>query len=319
MRMLRNRAHPESNVFLCMMDKELVCRQMKHGVMKRVPEEGESVAWGEDELLKQERYDVELLSLHRNAVDIVTPEQRQQLHLMYMREDEQYLDLWSAFVNEFVPGMSQAQRDGLDITRSNEGVWEFTAVALEYLRAQWPYWARSNVSQSLKGLVRLWQGMVVRYQKVKIADVVFRVGDWVMPRPAPEDDLTPLPEAAFDSPKWGVPKRIWAGKIRRILSHSRYAQDSEPIEEKVLEVTWHESLDARHGGPYSVDLQAPIVLARESSECPYIPARSVLPIHFTPMRALHMPRGCPQCYVLIRRQWHSLGPGVNAPVPWPAL
>lgn len=103
--------------------------------------------------------------------------------------------------------------------------------------------------------------------------------------------------------------------------HSRFDENHEAINESILHVEWHESVSAQNGGPFSVELQAPIVMAAaHQSECPFFPARSVLPIKccamqaFLPRQGRGGPAG-PRCYVLIRRQWHSLG-AVEMHMPW---
>lgn len=319
--MLRNRRHVESNVFLTNLDKEFLYFHRQHGLVAKEEEWLES-AWGEEELLKSEHLDIELKGPYPGAKGVyeLSEEQEQQMHLCYMREDSDYADLWEGHVNDYVPKMSDAERTEWDITEGMQGGWDFNARALKFVRYKWPEWRpREPVADGLLGLTSVWVGMGQRFKEVSIEGVSFKEGDWFIARPnLLNDDLTPLPNAAADLPKFSVPKRVWAGKIKAIFRHERFGKQREPITENMLEVQWHESLSASDGGPFSVDYQSPVVhVAMHPTECPFFPARSVLPMKCTAMRALHM-QGSPPCLVLIRRQWHSLG-AVDLPVPWPAV
>jgi len=319
-RMLRNRRYAEASILFSMMDLELLSFQAKHGVL--ASEECEAMAWGEEELLKLDEVSVDLKAElpGDSALHALSPDLCQQLHLFYIREDDVYARLWESFIREFVPQMSAHDVQCLDITGNEEAGWEFTAQAVAVLRQNWCSW-RPEVAlpEEEKGLIKEWGALVLSYKAVSVAGVLFAEGDWFMARPNEcNGDFTPIPNAAEGLPKFGPPKQMWAGKIKRIMQHSRFSGDGHPLDEVILEVQWHVTRSAEHGGPYSIAYQSPMVLAAmHSTECPFFPARSVLPIKFTAMRALGIPRGQPACLVLIRRQWHSLA-AVNLPVPWPS-
>jgi hypothetical protein len=318
--MLKNKRFPEASMLFGMMDKELLSFYKKHVVVEEV---NEDKVWGEEQLLSLENVSIELEGELKGAagVHVLDIEQCQELHVFFTREDEVYDELWSTFVAWFVPRMSSAQRQRYDITNGIAGGWDLSPGAMMHLRAEWSTWCPGiPLNESVKGLIMMWPKQVICYDKVRVEGVPFSVGDWFMARPnEANDDFTPIQGAVQGLPQFGVPQHFWCGKIKRIFSHSRYGGDKTPLTEDVLEVQWHVSTGVQHGGPYSVSYQAPLVLAAvHPSECPFFPARSVLPIKFCSMRALGLPLSCPACYVMIRRQWHCLG-AVKLPVPWPAV
>lgn len=185
-RMLRNRAHPESSVMHAQFDKELVSLCALHGAIKalgkRDDEEEEEDAWGEEELQKKEHISVVLDGPYGGlkATYNLSVEEMQQLHLFYYREVESYRNEWDAFVPQFVSSLSHEERRVRDITRNDQGVWDFTPVTFEWLRLKWQEWVpRQPSDPSLIGIRAMWQGVGVRYKKVVIEGVTFCERDWI--------------------------------------------------------------------------------------------------------------------------------------------
>ncbi|KAF5827322.1 hypothetical protein DUNSADRAFT_859 [Dunaliella salina] len=332
-RMLKNRRYAEASMMLGMIDKEILSFFEKHGMHVEPSEVSDQVQldepWGEEQLLSWAGdLSIKLLEEVKgpSRMHVLSPQMRYHLRVYYTREDQEYDDLWQRYTAYCIPRLSDDLRSRLDINPNSAGGWDMNPDVFESLRARWNEWAHSADAQlddSQRSLTKMWQGKVLCSKKVSVLGVPFSVGDWFMARPNDEEDggdVTPLPGAAEGMPKYGVPKRMWCGKIKRIIQHDRWLRLEQPDErEAMLEVEWHVSLPVEHGGPYSVAYQSPLVLAAaHTTECPFFPVRSMLPIKFCAMRSLGLPARCPPCLVLIRRQWHCLS-AVKLPVPWPSV
>ena len=142
-------------------------------------------------------------------------------------------------------------------------------------------------------------------KEVTINSVKFTKGSWFLIRPN-EDDLNKLP--AGSHPPFGVPKKMWFGKVLEVFSHTGPTETST-----LFHVEWHKTLPAPQG-PYDVHIQAPVVQAAPAQECCWFGCRGVLPLVMTAVQ--HPTRA--NAYLMMRPSWHELA-AVNMPVPWPKL
>lgn len=244
----------EASIFFGMLDAELLAFYDKHvaPIRRESPDAAEDAkVWGEEELLCAESFPLGFPVLEGElsgaaGAQKLSPELSQELHVFYMREDQAYRKMWCSFVDAFVERMNVDERRFYDITRSRArgGGWELSVRATHHLRREWSRWVEGAVQfdESQKGLSLQWPEQVQCFKKACLTEgVSFCVSDWIMARPNEEDgDLKKIiPEPPEGLPKYGVPNRMWSGKILHIFRHNRYGGElrkPEALRELVLEV-----------------------------------------------------------------------------------
>ena len=73
------------------------------------------------------------------------------LHMLYMREDPQYEQLWTRFADDYIPKMQPAQRRSLNLQRLQGGGYSLPDAAMRDLRSVWPKWEPQDDGPPLTG------------------------------------------------------------------------------------------------------------------------------------------------------------------------
>lgn len=306
---LHNMLHVEANILLRLLDKEIA------GLYGKIEREVVE-AWGAHEVLPSSwRRIAPHFSHNRHGslqyTRFLSAQEHVHLHNLYMGIDSVYSELWMRFVRERAAEL--VREKGFRVSDASfhaEGGWKFSAHALQVLSYDFQEWGISSgltSSQQLKTVRLVTEASSL--SSICINDVPFKVGDWVLARPN-DEDLNPIVGSQAGMPQFGVPERMWFGKVKRMFEHQRYKQRKV----RVFDVEWHESVPGPNG-PYDVRFMSPVIRRGVVlKENPLIDALSVLPLKMIDVKH---PNSA-QFRVMITKSWLPLSV-VNMPVPFPPL
>jgi len=292
------------------------------GEAQRQPPAQAQAPWGKEELLLSSELVTKLDFPIQPALRQLSPHEVAHLHNCYVREVPSYGCLFQAFVRERLSLLSDDElaEHGMSVGMDEEGARsiQFSDASLMWVRPRWEEWARAKEGlEGESGHAEMWNPYVRSFCIVAVGPIKLSKGDWFLARPNEEDvvllrdgdDEANAPAAGLLLPKFGVPARLWFGKVKSIVQHIHLDGSRRGL-----------SIAEEEGGPFDVELQAPIVSSREFvnvdglKEVAFFPAASVLPLSMT---ALPHPTRA-GCLVMLRPSWHCLV-SIKCPVPWPEL
>jgi hypothetical protein len=316
-RSLANARYPEANMVLTAADKEMVIMNCVLGASSA---EEEGNAWGEHSSLKDPAVAVQLMPLAGEEV-VLKGSLFAAVHLFYLGEDPVYAEAWAEYVRDVMPAFANERGWNRQQCERRHGhgseAWDFSPAALEIVHGYWHVWAerhRSGDRMQQAAAGKLLNRSMRVHKYMMFNGMRFSKGDWIMARPnAANHDLGELREPAPGLPAYGVPRRMWFGKLTVFYSHMPDVRVEGSVNQ-IVDVEWHPTVGIPHG-PYDVDLQAPVVYAAmDKDHPPLFSCLSILPLQMT---ALPHPNRHRQL-VMLQSSWHALS-AVDCPVPWPRL
>lgn len=233
-----------------------------------------------------------------------------------------YENAWDAFLLEFMPTMSNEEKRRYGIEWRGADGWAFPPNAIAFLRGRWEEWGKRPENA---GPTVFWGSGVSTFASLVVGPVKFVIGDWFLARPGVDEVRAIVPTPPAGLPKYGVPNHLWFGKIISFVRHTRVDSDGSQLQEDFVETEWHVTVarneeHPERGGPYSAELQSPIVNAGITSEISFFPARSVVPLRMTAMPASRArPQGTPACWAMIRRDWHCCLGALDCAMEYPPM
>jgi len=246
------------------------------------------------------------------------------LHKLYQSNDPEFCEWWQSFVSEEAARLVQTEGWTREMASHDRCTgWSFHYDVFPRLHEEFECWGRRKFAAREFSVDQLYQTMrfypdVLLLKKITMDGVTFEKGSWLCSRPS-DDDVHELPNVREGLPRFGVPRQLWFGKVQGMFLHRRRRAEGGNHEEDVgqwakeyiFHVQWYKSVSPC---PYDVGLQSPVICNNERTDLddPFVSTKTVLPLHM-----VARPYGRNNT-VLISRTWQPMG-ALNMPVPWPKL